>query len=151
MYSKQEASLLNQEFWTTLGQYMAPIKSFEGQKINWINYKTGVRYIRFVLSVENKVASITIELTHKDPVVQEVSYEKFLLLKTALQQITGVNWTWEKMNTDPHGRLVSLVSLRKPNVSVLNKTDWPELISFFKNHLVSLDEFWCQNKFIFEI
>ena len=151
MYSKQEASLLNEEFWTTLGQYMAPIKSFEGQKINWINYKTGVRNIRFVLAVENKVASVTIELSHNDPLAHEAAYEKFILLKPVLEQISGVNWTWEKIITDPHGRLVSMISLRKPKLSVLNKSDWPELISFFKNHLVSLDAFWCENKFIFEI
>ena len=151
MYSKHEASLLNQEFWTTLGQYMAPIKSFEGEKINWINYKTGVRNIRFVLTAENKVASVTIELTHKDPVAHEAAYEKLILLKAALEQTTGVSWAWEKMITDAHDRLISMISLRKPNVSVLNKSDWPELISFFKNHLVSLDAFWCENKFIFEI
>ena len=130
---------------------MAPIKSFEGQKINWINYKTGVRNIRFVLAVENKVASVTIELTHKDPVAHEAAYEKLVLLKPVLEQTPGVNWTWKKMITDPRGRLVSMISLHKPNLSVLNKSEWPELISFFKNHLVSLDAFWCENKFVFEI
>ena len=34
MYSKQEASFLNQKFWTSLGQYLAPIPSAEGEKIN---------------------------------------------------------------------------------------------------------------------
>jgi len=151
MYSKQESSLLNQEFWTTFGQYMAPIPSAEGEKINWINYKTGVRHIRFVLSVENKIASVSIELSHKNPGEQETCYEKFLSLKATLHRVTGEPWHWAKMISDQHGKIVSLVSVNQPGLFVLNKTDWPSLISFFKSRLVALDEFWCEHKFVFEM
>ena len=151
MYSKQESSLLNQEFWTTLGQYMAPIPSAEGEKINWINYKTGVRHIRFVLSVENKTASVSIELSHKNLDEQETCYGKFLSLKPMLHQVTGMPWQWSKMILDEHGKIASLISVNQPGLFVLNKADWPELISFFNARLVPLDEFWCEHKFVFEL
>ncbi|MDO9377170.1 MAG: DUF4268 domain-containing protein [Ferruginibacter sp.] len=151
MYSKQEASLLNQEFWTTLGQYMAPIPSAEGQKINWINYKTGVRHFRFLLRINDKTASVAIELSHKDPEEQEINYKKFLLLKPTLIEATGVTWHWSKLEIDEQGKLTSLVSVSQPNLVVLNKNDWPALISFFKSHLVALDKFWCEHKFVFEM
>src|SRR5882724_8418668 len=47
MYTKQEASRLRQEFWTAFGQYMALSPSTGGEKANWLNYKTGVRYLNF--------------------------------------------------------------------------------------------------------
>ena len=58
MYSKKEISLTRQEFWTAFGQYMAPIPSAGGEKINWINYKTGVKHIYFKMEADQKFASI---------------------------------------------------------------------------------------------
>ena len=84
MYSKQEASQLRQEFWTAFGQYMSPVLSSEGEKINWINYKTGEKDIFFRINADNKKASIAIELTHKDVGVQELYFEQFQQLKKAL-------------------------------------------------------------------
>ncbi|RZK28608.1 MAG: DUF4268 domain-containing protein, partial [Hymenobacter sp.] len=45
MYSKAEATQLRQAFWTTFGQYMAPVPSAEGWPTNWINYKTGLKHV----------------------------------------------------------------------------------------------------------
>jgi hypothetical protein len=41
MDTKQEASLTRQHFWTVFSQYMTPVLSAEGLRINWINYNTG--------------------------------------------------------------------------------------------------------------
>ena len=41
MYTKQEAAQLRKEFWTAFGQYMKPVPTEDGEKVNWINYKTG--------------------------------------------------------------------------------------------------------------
>ena len=54
MYSKSEASQLKQEFWTSFGQYMSPVLSAEGEKLNWINYKTGEKDIFFKMKANNK-------------------------------------------------------------------------------------------------
>ena len=150
MYSRQEASLLNQEFWTTLGQYMSPIVSAEGEKINWINYKTGEKNIRFIMQAENKTATISIQLTHKDPVLQRSYYDKLLQLKKALHTITGVSWKWQPLITDQHGHNISIVSIQQDDVTIFNKDQWPQLISFFKTNMIALDKFWCENKFAFE-
>ena len=44
MYSKQELSRIREEFWTSFGRYMQPILSADGEKVNWVNYKTGMTY-----------------------------------------------------------------------------------------------------------
>jgi hypothetical protein len=35
-------------------------------------------------------------------------------------------------------------------VSILQKNDWPALISFFKTRIIALDEFWSSVKYDFE-
>lgn len=80
-YSGKSPSLLSQKFWTVFGQYMAPIPSAQGEKINWINYKTAVRFIRFKLQLINNMAAIVIELSHPDLDVQLQQFEQFELFK----------------------------------------------------------------------
>ena len=83
MFSKQEASKLRQEFWTAFGLYLSPLLSSEGERINWLNYKTGVRHVSFRMQADNRKASIAIELSHSDAVIREIYFEQF----TAVRQI----------------------------------------------------------------
>ena len=77
MFTKQEMSNTRQKFWTSLGQYLAPIPGAGGEKINWINYKTGIRNISFKMDVTNDHAYIAIEISHKDPEIQQLYFDKF--------------------------------------------------------------------------
>jgi len=56
MFSKKEASQLRKKFWMIFGQYMSPVLSSEGEKINWINYKTGVKGLQFKMNVVQDTA-----------------------------------------------------------------------------------------------
>ncbi len=143
-------SQINQEFWTTLGQYLAPVLSAEGEKINWVNYKTGEKHIRFIMQTKNNLATVTIELSHKDAGLQEWYFDKFLQLKKILEKETGIEWHWQQMHTDQYGKTTNNISTGLHGLNVLNKSDWHQLISFFKANMVALDAFWCRHKFAFE-
>ena len=67
MYTREQASSIRQEFWTRFGRYMAPVLSAEGEKINWINYKTGIRQLNFRMDATQEFAHIGIEINHRDP------------------------------------------------------------------------------------
>jgi hypothetical protein len=150
MYSRQEASQLRQEFWTSFGQYMSPVLSAEGEKINWINYKTGEKDIYFKMHADNKKASIGIELTHKEAGIQQLYFEQFQELKNILETAVGEEWNWQLHSINDNGRLVSKVYTDITNVSIFKKEDWPALISFFKPRMIGLDEFWSSVKYGFE-
>lgn len=150
MYSKQEAAQLKQEFWTAFGQYMAPVLSAEGEKINWVNYKTGEKGIFFRLQADNKRASVTVELTHKDRDIQQIFFEQFQQFSNLFYATVGKDWAWLLHTTDEYGRTVSRIEKQKEAVSIFKKEDWPELISFFKANIIALDEFWSQVKYGFE-
>lgn len=129
---------------------MSPVLSADGEKTNWVNYKTGEKNIFFRLAADNKKASVTIELSHKDLEIQQIVYEHFLSLKRFLSDAAGEEWNWQLHGTDENGRVVSRIYTERSGVSIFKKEDWPELIRFFKAGIIALDEFWSNVKYSFE-
>lgn len=150
MYSRQEASQLREEFWTAFGKYMQPILSAEGERINWINYKTGVKHISFKINAA-KGASIAIEISHPDLDEQKNHYQKFEQLRLLLNNALEEDWNWIAAVKDENDKLVSRIYLEITDVHILNKADWPTLISFFKPRIIRLDQFWSNVKPLFEM
>ena len=150
MYSRREASQLKQAFWTAFGQYMLPVLSAEGDLINWINYKIGAKDIYFRMNADNKKATIGITLTHKDAELQALYFDQFKQLKKMLEDVLQEEWIWLLQATDEHGKQVSSIYTEINNVSIFNKVDWPQLISFFKPRIIALDAFWSNAKYAFE-
>lgn len=145
MFSKQEAAQLRKEFWTVFGKYMLPVPSAEGEHINWINYKTGVKYIRFHMQTDEKKATVAIELDCKEEEDRASALHKFSLLEGELRDLPGI-WKWEKSTE----RKVDVFITELTCIHLLRKTDWPKIISFFKTAMIALDVFWVNNKYIFQ-
>jgi hypothetical protein len=150
MYTKEQASLLRQAFWTTFGQYMNPIPSAEGLRVNWLNYNTGLKQVFFRLNADKKKASIGIEMTQADVEIQEIFFEQFTALKLLLHEALGEEWIWALHDQDENGRTVSRIYREIEGVSVFNREDWPSLISFFKPRMIALDAFWSDAQYSFE-
>ena len=141
---------MKQEFWTTFGQYMSPILSSEGEKTNWVNYKTGEKNIAFRMHADNKTATISVELSHKDKEIQQLYFEQFLQFRNLFEGVMDEMWSWKLHDYDEHGRFVSRIYKKVSGVSIFQKNDWPALISFFKPRIIALDEFWSSVKYAFE-
>lgn len=140
MYSKQEVAAINQAFWLTFGRYMAPVPSASGDRVNWINYKTGVKGIRFTMSVNNKEALAQIFISGDEE--NRLKIRKiFDLLKEELNGFE-IPEAVDSMGSYLESRLVK--------VSIFNKEDWPEIISFLKSRIIKFDQFWTENKLIFD-
>jgi hypothetical protein len=150
MYSKAEVSQLRQAFWTAFGQYMAPIKSFDGWPVSWVNYKTGVKGVQFRMQADNRHATIAIEITQADAGIRELFYEQFLELRTMLHETLGETWTWEPNTANDYGQPLSRIYAELAPANLFNRDDWPALISFFKPRLIALDEFWSGAQYAFD-
>ena len=142
MYSKQEAGLIRKNFWTSFGQYMKPLPGAEGETVNWLNYKTGIKNIFFRMDADNKHAQIAIELAHPDPLQREHYYQQFEQLKSMLKEITGEEWYWEKDKADEQGKSYSSIGIQLKDVNIFDTNDWPAIISFLKPRIIALDKFW---------
>ena len=150
LYSKDEASQLKQAFWTTFGQYISPQLSAEGLRVNWVNYKTGIKYLYFKMEADKRSASIVIEIAHPDTAIQELFFEQFKELKILLQSALNEDWHWQLLAPGDSGKTVSRIFKQIDGVSIFNKNDWPQLISFFKPRIIALDEFWSDAKYVFD-
>jgi hypothetical protein len=150
LYSKDEASQLKQAFWTAFGQYISPQLSAEGLKINWVNYKTGIKHLYFRMQADKRSAIVAIEITHSDPGIQELFFEQFRELKNILHSALDEYWEWELHHKDENGKTISRIFKQLNGVSIFNRNDWPALISFFKPRIIALDEFWGDAKYAFD-
>lgn len=151
MYSKEEASRARKEFWTTFGQYLSPHLSAEGTKVNWINYRTGLKEVNFKIDAIKKEVSIAIEIHHADDGIRELFFEQFLELRTYLHTILEEEWIWDQHYTFPEtGKKIGRIYLVKQGYSIFNQTHWPEIIQFLKPRIIKLDEFWSDARYSFD-
>ena len=147
MYSKQEAAKQREAFWTTFGQYMRPVLSADGEKVNWVNYKTGIVGVRFEMDVDNTHARIGIVLSQQDTTTQESYYNQLLQLKHILEDSTGEVWQWEPAAQDEYGKPIKRIGIELSSVNIYKKDDWPQIISFFKERMIALDAFWSMVRY----
>lgn len=150
MFSRQEASALKEKFWTSFGQYLLPVPSASGTKVNWINYKTGVKHIRFVMDADREQAIVQIQITHSDAELRNRFFQLFETLKTDLEAETQAGWTWNPA-LEKGGSIISTITISLEDVNILNVQHWPAIISFFKPLIIGLDRFWLNQRDIFEM
>ncbi|NOU39485.1 MAG: DUF4268 domain-containing protein [Ferruginibacter sp.] len=150
MYTKQEASAVRQKFWTAFGKYMQPVPSITGQKINWINYKTGVKGISFKMNADKNVAFVAIEIALQNEKSQQIFYEVFNNFKKYFNVIVGGNWIWEAKSLLENGTICSRIYLELKPINIFKESDWPLLITFFKTNIIAIDIFWSEYKSAFD-
>lgn len=150
MYSRAETSKIRTDFWVTFGQYMKPVPNSQRRRINWPNYRTGVKDIYFRMRAEREFASIGIELGHADEEMQELFFDQFAQLKKLLVSSVGEEWDWKLHAKNEHGQTVSKIEKVLTGVNVMEQADWPKIISFLKPRIIALDEFWDNVKPGFE-
>lgn len=150
MFTKHEMSNTRQKFWTSLGQYLAPMPGAGGEKINWINYKTGIRNINLKMDVTSDHAYIAIEISHKDAEMQQLYFDKILTMKPGFDSTLNEKWIWES-NAEVDGKKISRIYKTLTDVNIFSEKDWPGIISFLKSRLLLLDRFWFENSDFIEL
>ena len=150
MFTREEASRIREEFWTIFGKYMSPIVSAEGMNINWVNYHTRIKDVYFRMDAGKKSAAIYISIEHHDAGIQELYFAQFQELRTLLQATLQEEWEWQLHQPIAENKVVSRIYKEISGVTVFNKNQWPELISFFKPRIMALDNFWENAKYSFE-
>ncbi|MVZ61511.1 DUF4268 domain-containing protein [Sphingobacterium humi] len=151
MYSREEAKKIKETFWTSFGQYMQPVPGADGGKVNWVNYKTGIRYLYFRMDADNKKASVAIEIAHPDAGIRALLFEQFQQYRMLLENELGEEWIWHAESQDDYGKETARIYVELAGVSVFKQSDWPSLISFFKPRIMALDSFWSDAQYGFEL
>lgn len=150
MYTREEASALRQKFWTSFGQYMAPVPSASLVKVNWINYKTGIKGISFKMEADKDSAAVAIEILLPNTMLQHQYFAVFINFIKQFKELVGQGWIMEKeyINESPHP--ISKLFIELKEVNIFNEDDWPAIISFLKKNMMAIDVFWNEFKPAFE-
>ena len=150
MYSKEETATIRTAFWTSLGLFMKPILSSEYEKVNWVNYNTGVKGISFKLVANQKEAYLIVEIKTKDVEIKNLLFDQFLEFKGLFESEVGDNWIWIKEDFNEFNQERALIKSPVTVINIYNKMDWDIPFSFFKKNLIAFDAFWENPKLIFK-
>ena len=150
MYTKEEASLVRQKFWTAFGKYMQPVPAATSEKVNWVNYKTGIKGINFKLDADNNRAYVAIEFFLKDIELQQKHFDCFVKLKKQFTKIVGKGWEISESYITDNGNEVCIAIIELQGIKIFRESDWPAIISFLKKNIIALDLFWNEWKPAFE-
>lgn len=145
MYSKSEASKVRTDFWTKFGKYMLPVHSASSEKVNWVNYKTGVKHIRFLLDFTNSSASVIIVLLHTETEQRRKVIQYFESLLDELDTTGMGSWIINDFIMK-EGKATGQISNSLDGVNIFQQETWPAAISFLKEQLIALDRFWFHHK-----
>lgn len=148
MFSKAEVSRIRSEFWTTFGQYMAPVPLSGSEALNWVNYKTGVKHIRFTMDFTKHKAEVRVEISFPEKNKRAIILQTFAaLFKEAAM---GEDWSFQE-SSDKDGKEIAAIHSLFSGVSIFQVETWPEAISFLKKQMIMLDAFWAENREGFEV
>ena len=151
MYTKAEASAVKQKLWTSFGKYMQPVPSAFGEKVNWINYKTGIKGISFKMDANKDFASISVEIFLPDKALENMYYQTFRTLAKQFEKIVGVEWVKEENIITNDHKSVCIIYKQLQDVNIFKESDWPSIIVFLKKNIMALDAFWDLYKPAFEL
>lgn len=151
MYTQEEASQVRQKFWTSFGKYMQPVPAASGEKIHWINYKTGIKGIQFKMEADNTSAYVAIQFSHPDEIMQKKYFDVFVGLKKHFEKIAGKSWSIKETHETADFKIIPCAIIELQGIKIFRESDWPAIISFFKQHIIALDMFWEDWKAGFEM
>ncbi len=149
MYNKNTIKKTKTEFYTSFGRFMAKHRSLQGNKVNWINYNSGVRHLYIRLEANQKSAIFSIDLQHKDEDIRELFYEQFLALKTVFHQTMGNELIWIENHKNETENELSRIYIELNNINIYDKSTWKKAFKFFEEYLLKFDEFWAEFKDLF--
>lgn len=149
MYSKDEKKKYTVDFWNSFGLYMKKYNRDFG-RIRWVNYRSNVKDIFFRLNINNKSATFSIEIQHKDEGVREFFFEQFKELKLVLIDNIKEELIWEMATFNQNNQPISSIYSELNNVSIYNKNDWQSIFVFFEKRIVGLHTFWSEFEEIFK-
>lgn len=150
MYSKEFVKSNKKLFYTSFGKYMNKHKSNYNSKNKWLNYSTNVKPVYLRLNTNHKIASVNIDIQHRDNEIQELFFDQFLELKGVFKSILGDDWHWNSEYVNESGVSCSRILIELEKVNIYQKDTWPLIFKFFEKHLLKFDEFWLDFNEVFK-
>lgn len=145
MFSKEELKELKIAFWNGFKEHMKKHKSSNGKRMNWLSYKTDIKFVFLRLDVTNKEASINFDIQHKYDDIRALVYEQMTELKVVLEDSISTKTIWNE-NIKYNNLTISRICWEKKDLNFYNVNDHNEIYEFFKKTLLEFDVFYQDYK-----
>ena len=134
MFSKNEAKLLRQEFWTSFG------KSFPRE---WILYNTNVKGLSFKFHFDTKTAYVVFCID-MDPTKHQNYWNQLLSNKTILETDFLPDAKFEECFEVSDEKILSAVYVSiDSKVSIHNKSTWQAAMEFLNETMLKFESFYA--------
>ena len=134
MFSKNEAKLLRQEFWTSFG------KSFPR---NWILYNTKVKGLSFKFHFDTKTAYVALCID-MEPIKQQLYWDRILSHKSILETDYLPQVKFEDCFQVSEDKVLSAVYVSiTSSVSIHNKSTWKTTMEFLNAAMIEFETFYA--------
>lgn len=137
MYSKADAQILKNEFWSTFGNEY-PRK--------WLLYNTKIKDVTFKFNVDNKKAFVMLDIEPKDENKRKIYFEKVESLKDILTNEFLSDVILDKEHYLESGKVISRVWVELSDVSLNRKTDWETIFNFFYYKMDAFERFFYEHE-----
>lgn len=144
MFSKEERKALHEEFWDDFKRFINKESNAEGKRIKWLRYPTKVKEIYVRLHIDSKLATFSIDIQAKDEGIRALIWEQFTELKVVLENEMGTDGYWKEIAYNDAGQAISQIKWTLEDLSIYNKNDRDKAFNFFRKHLLSFDQFYCE-------
>jgi len=149
MYSREQAKLLKQEFWTTFGQWSVRKRKSQ-DKGKWLLNHTGVKGYRFKFEAEKKSLAVCLEIIDSDETVRAIKYEKLLILKPLFDETVDHALFWDQHYFLTPDKTVCRVYILKQGLTLNNRQHWPDIFSFFYQNMSLMETLFEEYKEILD-
>jgi len=143
MLSKEESKNIRQAFWEGFTKYSAPKRKRMGKPKNWIMQNTGIKAVDLKFHIDEKMASVSIDVVSKSIDSRVTYWNKFLGLKTLLDNEFNQKLIWDDMYQLETGKDIIRIALILENVNIFEKSCWPDVYKFFFVHMIQLED-WLE-------
>ncbi|WP_299210813.1 DUF4268 domain-containing protein [uncultured Dokdonia sp.] len=137
MFSKEQSKEIRQQFWIFFGKRY-PRK--------WLLYNTGIKDFALKFDFDTKRAMVAIESAANDEIDRTYYFDKLISLKKIVLKDVSSELIFDEHYLLPSGKIVSRCYVSLENVSIHNKTTWPEVFEFFNTYMNKLENFFLEYK-----
>lgn len=135
MFSKEEATKMRQEFWTSFG------KSFPRK---WLLYNTKIKGVSFKFVADRKKAMVCMDFEHPEEIANELLFDQLISLKVLLEtELPEViyNDAYELEN----GKIIHRIYVSfDEKFSIYNKNTWRNCYEFFVDTMPKFELFFYE-------
>ncbi len=135
MYSKEESLKIKKEFW---------VEFAEAYPRKWILYDTKIKDFTFKFYVDNKKAQVLLDIEPKEDEKRKIYFEKIESLKNILIEEYLPEVILERNFYLETGKIISRAWVEQLNVSLNNRSTWPEIFNFFNETMSQFELFFYE-------